>query len=112
MPGGAKPLRKFEFRRRKAPLQVKNLAARIAMEVVVMLLAGHFVARCITGDIYRLQPFLTHQILNVSIDRGNSQASMMTPGSFQSFFGRQRSVRLEECLTNRRLLSCIALFHS
>jgi len=111
MPSGAKPLREFEFRRRKAPLEVKNLAARIAMEVVVMFLAGYFVARYITRDIYRLQPFLTHQILNVPVDRGNSQASVMAPGAFQSFIRRQRPVHLEECLTDRRLLSCIALFH-
>jgi hypothetical protein len=44
VPGGAKSFGKVEFCRRKAPLQVKNLAASIAMEVVVMLLARHFVA--------------------------------------------------------------------
>ena len=111
MSGDTKPFRKFEFRRRKASLQVKNLAARIAMEVVMMFFAGYFVAGFIARHVHRLQPFFYHQILNISIDRGDSEASMMTPGGLESLIRSQRSVRFDECLADRRLLSCIALFH-
>lgn len=111
MPGDAKPLRKFEFCWRKATIQVKNFAAPIAVEVVVMLLARHFVASCIAGNLHGLQPSLVHEILNVPVDRCNSKASVMTSGAFQSFIRGQRPVHLDECLTNRRLLSCVALFH-
>ena len=111
MPGGAKPLRKFEFCWREATIQVKNFAATIAVEVVMMLLARHFVASFIAGNLHGLEPSLVHQILNVSIDRCDSKASVMASGAFQSFIRGQRPVHLEECLTDRRLLSCIALFH-
>jgi len=111
MPGGAKPLRKFEFRRRKATIQVKNFATPIAIEVVVMVLAPHFVASCIAGNLHGLQPPLVHELLNVPIVRRDSEASVMAPGAFQSLIRGQRPVHLEECLTDRRFLSCIALFH-
>jgi hypothetical protein len=111
MPGGAKSFWKFELCWRKATIQVKNFAAPIAMEVVVMLLARHFVASCIAGNLHGLQPPLVHEILNVPIDRCDSETSVMAPGAFQSFIRGQRPVHLEECLTDRRFLSCIALFH-
>jgi hypothetical protein len=81
------------------------------MEVIVMLFACHFVPRCVARNLHRLEPFLLYQVLNVSIDRGDSESSMMPPSDFQGLIGRQRPVRLEEGRADRGLLFCLALFH-
>lgn len=111
MPGRPEALWGLRCYQRRASPKVKNLATGIAMEVIMMSLARNLVAGCLTGNLYRLQPFLFHQILDVPIDRGNSEAAMMKPGGFQSLVRRQRPICIEECLTNRRLLFCIALLH-
>jgi len=111
MPGRPEALWKLRRYRRHASPKVKNFATGIAMEVIMMSLARNLVAGCLTGNLYRLQPFLFHEILNVSIDCGDSEAAMMKPGGFQSLVRRQRPICIEECLTNRRLLFCIAPLH-
>lgn len=107
----AEALWKLRRYRRHASFEVKNFATGIAMEMIVMFLARDLVAGCLAGNLYRLQPFLFHKILNVPINRGDSEAAMMEPGGFQSLVGRQRAICIEECVTNRRFLFCIALFH-
>jgi len=111
MPGRPEALWKLRRYRRHASLKVKNFAALIAMEMIVMGLARNLVAGCLTGNLYRLQPFLFNEILNVPIDRGDSEAAMTEPGGFQSLIRRQRPVCIEERLTNRRFLFCIAPLH-
>ena len=58
------------------------------MEVVVMLLACHFITSGIAGKLDRLQPFLLHQSLNVAIDGGDTQLAMVALRGFQSLIHR------------------------
>jgi len=61
VPGRAKSTRHLHLERRNAPLEFIQLLALVALEVVVMLLPGYFIARRIARNLDRLQPTLVHQ---------------------------------------------------
>ena len=111
MAGRAKSAGKFGLQLRDTSVKVKELAALVAMEVVMMLLSRNFVTGRVSGKRYHLQPFLGHQSLNIPIYRGNSQSRMMEPGSFQSLVRRERPVIFKKRLADRCFLFCIASFH-
>ena len=83
-----KSLREFWFHRSETPLDVEYSIAPSAVEVIVVLLAGKFVAGRLTGNTYRLKPLLLEQILDVPVDSGDAQARMKSPRGFQNFVRR------------------------
>ena len=74
VPGGAKPLGQFWFALCSASFEVIQSATFVALEVMVVLFAGQFVARYVARDFDRLQPSFLDQRLDVSVDRGNPNA--------------------------------------
>ena len=55
VPGRAKTARHLYLERRNAPLKFIQLLALVALEVVMMLFPGYFIARRVTGNVDRLQ---------------------------------------------------------
>ncbi|HVT99909.1 MAG TPA: hypothetical protein VHE33_20585, partial [Acidobacteriaceae bacterium] len=103
--GCAKPPRQFWFALCSASFEVIQLATFVALEVMMMLFAGHFVARSIARQFNRLQPSLLNQRLDVSVHRGNSNARVELLRRSESFFRRQRPIGFRKSLSNGSLLS-------
>ncbi|HVN92572.1 MAG TPA: hypothetical protein VMT38_02695 [Terracidiphilus sp.] len=74
----------------------------------MMLFAGHFVARGIARNFDRLQPSFRDQRLDISIHRGNPNATMMPLCQAENFFGSQRPIGFGKSLTNGSLLSGVS----
>ena len=111
MSRSAKSARKLGLHLGDTSFEVKELAALIAMEVVVVFLSRKFVSVRISGNRHNLQPFLCYKSLNVAIHGGNSQPWMMEPGGLQSLVWREWPLILEKSLSDRRLLLCVAFLH-
>ncbi len=86
-----------------------HLAAHIAVEVMVVLLACTFIAWWDAGDLHGLQPTLFHQRNQVAIDRGKAEALHVVAGTLQNLFRRERALRLVKGAADGLLLACIAL---
>jgi hypothetical protein len=69
MASRSKAARQFRLERRKTSLQFVKPLALVALEVMMMSLAGHFIASGITGNLDGLQPSLGHQRLDISLTR-------------------------------------------
>ena len=72
--GCAEPPGQFWFALRSASFEVVQFATFVALEVMMMLFACHFVARGVARDFDRLQPSFLNQPLDVSVHRGNPNA--------------------------------------
>lgn len=94
-----------------ATFEFIKLAAIVALEMVMVLLAGNLVAGRITGNLNRCQPAIFDQRFDVAINRGNSQTAMALLRGRQGFFQRERSISLSECPADRVLLSCMPDVH-
>lgn len=104
--------RQFRPERGDTSLQFKELLASIALEMMVMGFAGYFVPGGVAGNIYRLQPSLVHQRLDVAIDRRLAKSRMMALRALQNFVRRQWPVGFEKGVANRCFLPGIyASFH-
>jgi len=108
VPGCAKTLGQFWLALHSASFEVVQLAALVALEVMMMLFAGHFVARRVARYFDRLQPSFLHQRLDVSVHRGNSNAWVVLLGQSQRFFRRQRPTGFCKSLSNGSLLSGVS----
>ncbi len=89
-------------------VQVVELSAIIALEVMMMRFAGNFVSRRIARYFDRLQPSFLDQSLNISVYGRNPECGQTLLRSFERFFRRQRPARLSESLPNRYLLPRLA----
>ena len=69
--GRAKTLGQFWPALRSASFEVIQLATFVALEVMMMLFAGHFVTFGVAKYIDRLQPPFLNQRLDVSVHRSN-----------------------------------------
>lgn len=69
---------------RNVPTELKDSAALLAMEVVMVRLAGRLVNRPHPGKIYGHKPTLLEEGLNRAIHRGNSQTARLGPRSFKN----------------------------
>jgi hypothetical protein len=74
------------------------------LEVMMMLFAGHFVARGIARYFDRLQPSFLDQRLDVSVDRGNPNAWVELLCRSENFFRGQRPIGFCKSLSNGGLL--------
>ena len=94
-----------------AAFELIELAAIIAMEVVMMLLAGHLIAGRVSRNLDRGQPLIFDQCFDVAVNSGNSQTAMMPLRRRQCFLQRERSISLAECLADGIFLSCVTDIH-
>jgi len=62
---------------RSASFEVIQFVTFVALEVMMMLFAGHLVARRVARYFDRLQPSFLDQRLDVSVHRGNPNARMV-----------------------------------
>lgn len=112
MPGRAKATRQLRLELRNTPFEFVQLFTLVALEVVVMLFPGHFIARRIARNLYRLQPALIDQRLNISIDSGLAERRVMALRSRKDLVWREWPISFDEGIADGRLLSCVDLsFH-
>ena len=74
MGGGDEAGRQERFDVNGATWDFKNLAAILAMEVVVVVFTGDFIARMLAWEVYRREPSFLDQGLDISIDGRNANA--------------------------------------
>ena len=77
MTGGMEPAGKTGFNLLHAAFEFIQLAAILAMEMMMMLLAGNFVPRGVPWDLNRSQPAIFYQCLDVAVNGGNSKTAMV-----------------------------------
>ena len=70
MPRGAKASGELRLRVGHAAFQFKELAAEIALEMMVMRLAGGLITGSFARNAHWRQPFLFEQALNIAVDGG------------------------------------------
>lgn len=87
-----------------APVQVVQLAAIVALEVMVMRFAGDLVSRGIARHFDGLQPSFLNQRLDVPVNGGNAEGGVKPLRGFQRLFRGQRPASLAEGGANGRLL--------
>jgi hypothetical protein len=75
---------------------------------MMMLFAGHFVARRVARYFDRLQPSFLDQRLDVSVDRGNPNARVVLLRRSENFFRGQRPIGFCKSLANGSLLSGVS----
>lgn len=110
VPGLAKATRQFRLERRNTSFEFIQLFTSVALEVVVMLFPSYFISRRMAGNLYRLQPALIHQGLNVSIDRSLAECRVMTLRSLQNLVRREWPIGFDKGVADGRLLPCVDLF--
>ena len=88
-----------------------ELAAIVAVEVMMVLFTGNLVPRGVTWDLNRSQPPIFDQCFDVAIDGGNSQAPMVLLRRCQSFFQGKRPISLTKCPADGVFLSCVPAVH-
>jgi hypothetical protein len=106
--GCAKPAGQFWFALCSASFEVIQFATFVALEVMVVLFAGQFVARCVARHFDRLQPSFLDQSLDVSVYRGNPNAWLVVLCRSENFFRRQRPIGFCKSLSNGSLLSGVS----
>lgn len=108
MAGHAKAARKLRTEAEIAAFQLKDLAAAVTTEVVMMRLAGHFVPKRLTGHRHRGEPIALQQRSNVSVDRGYAQTADLSLCGTKHLFRREWSVCPLKRFANRSFLTCVA----
>ena len=108
MAGALKAARKPGLDLHIATLQLKEFAAFVAPEVVMMLLASYFVATWAARDRDRRQPVVRQQRVDVAVDGGEAQAFYLLLSKLQCFFVRERPIRLGEGIANSVFLSSVS----
>lgn len=86
MPGCSKAARQLRLERRDAPLKLIQFFALIALEVMVMFFSGYLISRRIAGNLYRLQPAIIDQGLNISINGRDPEGRVMQLCSLPGLF--------------------------
>jgi hypothetical protein len=86
--GRAKASRQFRFHLSDAPFQFEELAAAIAMKMMVVLLSRNLVTGRIAGNLNGLKPAFLDQTLNIPVYGRNSKRRMMALRSFERFIWR------------------------
>ena len=90
VPGCAKTPGQFWLALCNASFEVIQFAACVALEVMMMLFAGHFEVRRVAKHLDRLQPSFLDQRLDTSVDRGNPNARVVLLCRSENFFRGQR----------------------
>lgn len=94
----------------RAGMDVEHALAMPALEVVVVeLMSDEFEARVFARQVRRLEFTLCHQQLEVTVDRGDTQARHVVPCGVQHLMAQQRTIGLGDGVANGAALPCIAL---
>lgn len=86
-----KSLRKVQVLFQQASLQIEYLVAIEAMEMVVMLFVGQFIAAALPRQIHHLQNLILDHIIEGAVDGGHSQVRDVIPGKGQNLMRTQRT---------------------
>lgn len=78
----------LRLRLRDTAFEVIYLATAVALEVVVMTLAGEFVPGGVTGNLDCMKPSVLDQRLDVPVDGGDADAGMVLERGLQGLLGR------------------------
>ena len=108
MPGNAKALRRAWQHSPGASAELEHPPAFAAVEVMVVRLAGNFIASRLAGQRYGIEPAFRQQRFDVAVDRRNAQRLIVTLGRCQRFFRGERAVRFDEGVADGLLLARIA----
>lgn len=91
---------------------LKDPAALAAVEVVMVWLAGHFVARRLSGEPDGCQPAIVEEELDRPINCGDSKAGLGSLRGDEYLVGAQWPVGLRENVANCSPLIGISLGHA
>ena len=109
MRGGGEALGQMRLDGEGATGQFEDLVAGPAMEMVVVLLAGDFVAGGLAGKVDGDEPALFDQSLDVAVNGGDAEAGNYFRGLLQDFLWAHRAAGRLENLANGRLLPGVSL---
>jgi hypothetical protein len=79
-----------------AAFELVDGAAGVALEVVVVGLAGYFVAGGVAGDVDWGEPLVIDQAADVAVDGGDAEGVYLFLSQGEGFVGREGAIRLEE----------------
>ena len=91
-----------------AAFEVVELAALVALEMMMVGFAGQLVAGGVAGELDGLQPAFLHERLDVSVDGGDAERRMVLLGGAENFFGRERTPGRCEGFADGGLLPCVS----
>jgi len=81
-------------------LHLEDLAASVAVKMMVVLFTGHLVSRRLTGNLHRSQPFVLDQRSDVPVHGRNADPFDLFLGVGKGLLRRERSVGADEGTTN------------
>lgn len=91
---------------------LENPPTLVAVEVVVVRFAGHFVARRLAGELDGREPAGVEEELDRPINCGDSEAGLLALGGDEHLVGAEGPVRLGKNVANRLPLISIPFGHS
>lgn len=91
-----------------ATFELKDLAAAVTAEVVMMGLSGNLVAQRLTRHGDRGEPVALEQSTDVSIDSSDAEAGNLRLSCGQHLLRRERPVGTLKCFTDCSFLACIS----
>ncbi len=92
----------------QAAVNLVDLSTHAAMEMMVVLFAGNFVAGRFARKLHRHQPFFIHKRTDGAVHRGDTQAFHLALGHPADLFRRERAFGLFKDLADRSTLTGIA----
>jgi hypothetical protein len=106
---GLKSMRSHRSHIPRAPVDLEDLVAEAAMEVVVMFLPCHFVTRRFSREVHgRHDPFVL-QSFQIPVDSRDSQSVRVELGHLQQFLRTQWVSGLYQRSADRPALSSLSL---
>ena len=79
-----------------AAFKLVDGAANVALEVVVVGLAGYLVAGGVAWDLDRGEPLVVDQAADVAVDGGDAEGVYLFLGEGEGFVGGERAIGLKE----------------
>jgi hypothetical protein len=108
MPSHAKAARRTWQYGAGAATEFIHAPAFAAVKMVMVRLSCHFVASRLAGQRNRVKPTLRQQRLDIAIHGRNTQCLVVMLSCGESFFRRERPIRLDEGCANGLFLAGIA----
>jgi hypothetical protein len=88
--------RELGFGLHRAAFEFVDGSADVALEVMVMRFAGHFVAGGVAWDLDRGEPFVFDEAADIAIDGSDAQRIDLFLCEREGLIGRERTVGLKE----------------
>ena len=93
----------------RAAVDVEDLAAALAMKVMVVIQSSRLIAGGLTRNLNRDQQALFHQRLNIAIDRRDAQSGNLILGVVENLLWPQRAPDLVKRVADRVALTSLSL---